>query len=419
MLSHQLRRHAIPGSHAGINSSLRHRSSHPRGYPLVKRADNNIILPELIIRYQGCNGSSCSNLHLGIDIRSPHIQSTTENTRKGQQIIHLIREIRAAGADNTGTSFFSQLRHNLRLRIRHSHNDGIPVHGLHHFLSYAFCHRNTDKYIGSLNYISQGTGFPPPVGDSGNILLVRVHALGTALINSPLGITKNDMPGSYSLQETGNSHASSTGTIYNNLGIAEPLANQLEAIHQCRYSNYSSTMLVIMENRNIHGFLQAVLNIKALRCLDILQVNAAKARLQHLHSMTNIIHIAGVQAKRHGIHTGKTLEKNRFSLHNRQSGTCSNIAQPQHSSAIGYHSHHIGFGSIIINLVIIFLYFQARCRNTRRICQGQILGGTQIHLADNFQLTLIFLMQFQRCLIYVTHTYHTFPEFYNPYIFSV
>ena len=49
MLSHQFRSHAIISSHPSINSSLRHSRSHSRRYPLIKWADNNIILTQLLL----------------------------------------------------------------------------------------------------------------------------------------------------------------------------------------------------------------------------------------------------------------------------------------------------------------------------------------------------------------------------------
>ena len=39
-------------------------------------------------------------------------------------------------------------------------------------------------------------------------------------------------------------------------------------------------MLVIMKDRDFHAFAQLFLDVKALRCLDVFEVNAAKRRLK-------------------------------------------------------------------------------------------------------------------------------------------
>ncbi len=214
------------------------------------------------------------------------------------------------------------------------------------------------------------------------------------------------MLGAYSLQQAGNSHTGSTSTIYYYLGILELLSYQLEAVHQGRYYNDGSAMLIIMEYRNVHGFLQAVLNVKALRSLDILQIDAAKAWLQHLYSVANIVYAAGVEAQRHCIYTGKVLEEHSLALHNRQASTSTDIAQTKYSSTVGNNGYHVGLGCIVINLIVVFLDFQTWGSNTRCISQGQILVVSQIHLTDNFQLSLVFLMQLQSFLINIAHTYH-------------
>ena len=152
-------------------------------------------------------------------------------------------------------------------------------------------------------------------------------------------------------------------------------------------------MLVIMEYRNIHGLLKTVFNIKALRSLDVLQVDTAEAWLQHFYSATDVIYILGIQAQRDSINTGKCLEENSFSFHYWQTSTSTDVAKAKDCSAVSDNSYHVGLGCIIINFAIIIFNFETWSCYSWGIGQSQVLRGVKVDLADNLKLALVFLMK--------------------------
>ena len=56
----------------------------------------------------------------------------------------------------------------------------------------------------------------------------------------------------------------------------------MQRIDQSGRANDGGTVLVIMENRNIHQFAQLLFNDKAVRRTNVFQINAAKGRPQML-----------------------------------------------------------------------------------------------------------------------------------------
>gem|GEM_PF-5427133 len=86
-------------------------------------------------------------------------------------------------------------------------------------------------------------------------------------------------------------------------------------------------MLIVMEYRNVHDFLQAVFNIIAFGRGEILQVNTGKRRLQEPYRFNNFVRIFGIKADRYGINITKYFKQHRFAFHYRHCRFRTNIPQ--------------------------------------------------------------------------------------------
>ena len=76
-------------------------------------------------------------------------------------------------------------------------------------------------------------------------------------------------------------------------------------------------MLIIMKDRYVHQFSEALLDNEAGGRRDILKVNAAKAWAQELHAIDELIDVFAVDLQINRINISKAFEKDGFSFHHR------------------------------------------------------------------------------------------------------
>ena len=77
----------------------------------------------------------------------------------------------------------------------------------------------------------------------------------------------------------------SPGTGRHDLDVFEFLASYFHAVDDSSRHDDGCAMLIVMKHRNVHALLEFGFNDKALRRLDILQIDTAKGRLQHCNSV--------------------------------------------------------------------------------------------------------------------------------------
>ena len=128
-----------------------------------------------------------------------------------------------------------------------------------------------------------------------------------------------------------------------------------------------------MENRNIHGCLEAVLYLEALGCLDILQVDSAEGRSHKLDRINKGLGVAAVQLQVKDIHICKAFEEDSLPFHNRLSCIGAYVAQSKDSSTIGYHTHQVLSSGVGGYQALVCLYLQTWESNTRCIGTGEVI----------------------------------------------
>ena len=85
-------------------------------------------------------------------------------------------------------------------------------------------------------------------------------------------------------------------------------------------------MLVIVENRDLHALAELALDVEALRCLDVLKVDAAKRRLKGSDDIDELVGIGFVDLDVEHIDAGEFLEEAAFALHHRLAGERADVA---------------------------------------------------------------------------------------------
>ena len=106
-------------------------------------------------------------------------------------------------------------------------------------------------------------------------------------------------------------------------------------------------MLVVVKHRNLHAFAQLALDIKAVRRLDVFEVDGAKGRLQRGDDLDQFGRVFLVNLDVEHIDTGKLLEQYRLAFHHRLGSQRADVAQTQHRRAIGDHGHQVAPAGVL------------------------------------------------------------------------
>lgn len=113
------------------------------------------------------------------------------------------------------------------------------------------------------------------------------------------------------------------------------------------------TVLVIVEDRDVELLAQAALDVKALRCLDVLKVDAAKRRSHELDGTDNLVDVLRVEADGDGINAGKALEQDGLALHDRQAGTGTDVAEAEDGAAIRHDGDCIALVGVVVDFIVV------------------------------------------------------------------
>ena len=76
-------------------------------------------------------------------------------------------------------------------------------------------------------------------------------------------------------------------------------------------------MLVVVENRDIHDFVQALFDDETFGRLDVFEVDSAEGLAQVTDTVDEFIHILGIDLDIDAVNIGEALEKHGLAFHHR------------------------------------------------------------------------------------------------------
>ena len=216
--------------------------------------------------------------------------------------------------------------------IGHSEDNGIFCHFQHHFRFQNIACRQSQENIRIGNNIHQGTF----VSILGIFFFFRIHQFLTAFIDHALDVGDPDVFNRKSQidQQFQTAQSTCTCTRHNHFAIPDILADDFQGIQNSCSDDDSRTMLIIVENRNIHSFPQFSFNIEAFRRADVFKIDTTESRFQGSNDIAQFFRIQFVDFQIENVDVGKFFEKNALTFHNRFGGLCSDIAKAQDGSAV-------------------------------------------------------------------------------------
>ena len=204
--------------------------------------------------------------------------------------------------------------------------------------------------------------------------LPLVHAFGAALIDHALGVAEDEIlraeAGGLEKFEPGD--AGGAGAVADELDVLHVAAGQLQRIHQAGGGDDRGAVLVVMEDRDVEQFAQALLDHETFRRLDILEIDAAPAFAEQLHAIDDLVGILGRHFEIDGIDVGEALEQDRLAFHHRLGRERAKIAEAQDRGAVGDHGDEIALDRVVVGEAFVLGDGEHRHRDAGRIGERQI-----------------------------------------------
>ena len=153
-------------------------------------------------------------------------------------------------------------------------------------------------------------------------------------------------------------------------------------------------MLVVVHHGDVQFLFQAAFYFETFGCFDVFQVDTSECWGNSLDSFDELVGVFFIYFDVEYVDTGINFEQQTFTLHDGFAAEGANIAQAEHGGSVGDDSYQIAFCCIFICILRVFLNFEARFCNARRVGERKIglctvrLGGYYFNLT-RFALRMV------------------------------
>ena len=131
------------------------------------------------------------------------------------------------------------------------------------------------------------------------------------------------------------------GAGADDLDRLDRLARDLQRVDDGGGDDDRRAVLIVVEHRNAHAGLRLLLDLEALRPLDVLEIDAAESRLQRDDDVDEPVDVGLGDLDVEHVDAGEFLEQNRLALHHRLAGERADRAEAQHRRAVGQHGDEV------------------------------------------------------------------------------
>ena len=216
-----------------------------------------------------------------------------------------------------------------------------------------------------------------------------VHAGFAALVDDPLGVAEENVLGlePHGLDEVEAGDTGRTRAIADELRCLDVASRQLHGVEHAGCCDDGGAVLVVMEDRNVHEFAQAILDDETLRGLDVFEIDAAERGAEITHRRDEGVRVLGVDFEVDRIDVGEALEQHRLAFHHGFRGQRTEVAEPEDCSAVRNDRHHVALGRVVVRPARILVDGFDRHGDARRIGEREValrrhgLRGDDLELA--------------------------------------
>ena len=140
-------------------------------------------------------------------------------------------------------------------------------------------------------------------------------------------------------------------------------------------------MLVIVHHGDVEGLLEALLDVEALRGLDILEVDTTKGGSDALYCLAELLGILLGYLDIEYVDTTVDLEEQTFTLHDGLAAHGADVAQTEYGSTVRDNGYQVTLIGVLVSCVGVLLNLQTGIGHAGRIGETQVglctisLGG--------------------------------------------
>jgi len=176
---------------------------------------------------------------------------------------------------------------------------------------------------------------------------------------------------------------------HGDLGLADLLTHELVSVDSSRGLDGGGALLVVMPYRYVHLRSETVQDLKALRVLDILEVDPSEGGGQVFDGLDDLLGVLRVQAYGDGVHASQVLEEQGLPFHHRQAGLGPYVPQTEDPGAIGDDRHHVALGGVVVHSLGVGLDVLAWLGDAGSVPDGEILKALDRALGGYLDLALV------------------------------
>ena len=222
-----------------------------------------------------------------------------------------------------------------------------------------------------------------------------------ALVQGAELVHGHDVLGTGGHQHLDDGRARRAGAVQDDVHVLHLLAHHPQCIDEGGGHHDGGAVLVVVENGDVQLSLQGLLNLEALRALDVLQIDAAEGGGDGLARRNDAGGVVGVDADGEGVHPAELLEEHGLALHDGQPGFGADVAQTQHGGAVGHDGHHVALEGVLVHVVGVFLDLPAGLGHAGGVRGGQVVAGLDLHLAYDAHLAVVALVHFEGSFVVI------------------
>ncbi len=274
------------------------------------------------------------DLHLFGDGAGTRVERPAEDEREAEHVVDLVRKVTAPrGDDGVGPSRDRVGVADLGVGIGEREDDRLLAHGLQHGGRHEATRREPDQDVG----IHDGVGERPAriargAGEFGPELV----EVGPTLAEHAVHVDHGDVFAPHAEPHPHLHAARRSGARAEaaDCELTERLALELGGVTERRRGDDRRAVLVVVKHGNAHALAQRPFDHEAVRCADVLEVDAAERRFERAHDLDEPRRVGLVDLDVEHVDVGKALEEHRLALHDGLRGERAEVAETEHGRAV-------------------------------------------------------------------------------------
>ena len=154
--------------------------------------------------------------------------------------------------------------------------------------------------------------------------------------------------------------------------LLDGLADDVEGVEERGAGDDRGAVLVVVEHRDVQQLAERLLDVEALRRLDVLEVDAAEGRGERRDDADQLVRVEGGQLDVEHVDAGEPLEQHGLAFHHRLGGERPDVAEAEHGGAVRDDADEVALARVAVHRLGVVVDGEAGARHTRRVGQRQV-----------------------------------------------